>query len=54
MPRYVISTAPDRDIESILVWTHERFGPSVRLRYEAFFPGEYRSGPIDENAPESP
>ncbi len=35
MPRYVVSPAAERDIESILAWTHERFGASGRLRYEA-------------------
>ena len=35
MPRYLISPAAERDIESILAWTHERFGQQGRLRYEA-------------------
>jgi toxin ParE1/3/4 len=35
MPRYVVSPAAERDIESILVWTQDRFGASARLRYEA-------------------
>lgn len=35
MPCYVVSPAAERDIESILAWTHERFGASARLRYEA-------------------
>jgi toxin ParE1/3/4 len=35
MARYVISPAAERDIESILAWTHEQFGASGRLRYEA-------------------
>ncbi len=35
MAHYVISPAADRDIHSILVGTHERFGPQGRLRYEA-------------------
>jgi toxin ParE1/3/4 len=35
MPTYVISPAAQRDIESILVWTQERFGLQGRLRYEA-------------------
>ena len=35
MPRFVISPAAERDIESILAWTHERFGASGRRRYEA-------------------
>jgi toxin ParE1/3/4 len=35
MPRYVLSPAAQRDIESILAWTHEQFGASARLRYEA-------------------
>lgn len=35
MPRYVISPAAERDIESILAWTHEHFGSEGRLRYEA-------------------
>jgi toxin ParE1/3/4 len=35
MSRYVISPTAERDIESILAWTHEQFGASGRLRYEA-------------------
>jgi len=35
MPQYVISPAAARDIESILAWSHERFGLPGRLRYEA-------------------
>ncbi len=35
MARYVISPAAERDIESILAWTHEQFGREGRLRYEA-------------------
>ena len=35
MPRYIVSPAAQRDIESILAWTHERFGLQGRLRYEA-------------------
>jgi toxin ParE1/3/4 len=35
MPRFVVSPAAERDIESILAWTHQRFGASGRLRYEA-------------------
>jgi toxin ParE1/3/4 len=35
MPRYVLSSAAERDIESILAWTHDHFGPQARLRYEA-------------------
>lgn len=35
MARYLISPAAERDIESILAWTHERFGLQGRLRYEA-------------------
>jgi toxin ParE1/3/4 len=35
MPRYIVSPAAERDIESILAWTHERFGLQGRLRYEA-------------------
>jgi toxin ParE1/3/4 len=35
MSRYVLSPAAERDIESILAWTHERFGVAGRLRYEA-------------------
>ena len=35
MPRYIISPAAERDMESILAWTHERFGAQARLRYEA-------------------
>lgn len=35
MPRFVISPAAERDIQSILTWTHERFGLQGRVRYEA-------------------
>jgi toxin ParE1/3/4 len=35
MARYVLSPAAERDIESILAWTHEQFGTSGRLCYEA-------------------
>ncbi len=35
MPRLVVSPTAQRDIESILVWTHEHFGLQGRLRYEA-------------------
>lgn len=35
MRRYLISPAAERDIESILARTHERFGLQGRLRYEA-------------------
>ncbi|MGO8753580.1 MAG: type II toxin-antitoxin system RelE/ParE family toxin [Thermoguttaceae bacterium] len=35
MCRYVISPAAERDMQSILEWTHERFGQQGRLRYEA-------------------
>jgi toxin ParE1/3/4 len=35
MSRFIISPAAERDIESILAWTHEQFGTSGRLRYEA-------------------
>ena len=35
MPRFILSRAAERDIESILAWTHERFGEQARLRYEA-------------------
>jgi toxin ParE1/3/4 len=35
MASFVISPVADRDMESILAWTHERFGASGRLRYEA-------------------
>jgi len=35
MPRYVISPCAERDIESILAWTHHEFGAEARLRYEA-------------------
>jgi toxin ParE1/3/4 len=35
MPRCVISPAAERDIKSILAWTHEQFGEEGRLRYEA-------------------
>jgi len=35
MARYAISPAAERDIKSILAWTHEQFGREGRLRYEA-------------------
>ena len=35
MHGFVISPAAERDILSILAWTHERFGAQGRLRYEA-------------------
>lgn len=35
LPQYVLSPAAERDIESILAWTHEQWGESMRLRYEA-------------------
>jgi toxin ParE1/3/4 len=35
MPRCLIAPAAVEDIESILAWTHERFGERARLRYEA-------------------
>jgi toxin ParE1/3/4 len=35
MPSYTIAPAAERDIESILSWTHEQFGSEGRLRYEA-------------------
>jgi toxin ParE1/3/4 len=35
MPRYVLSPAAERDIASILAWTHEHLGERARLRYEA-------------------
>jgi toxin ParE1/3/4 len=35
MARCAISAAAERDIHSILAWTHEHFGPQGRLRYEA-------------------
>jgi len=35
MPRFIISPTAERDIESILAWTHEQFGLQGRLRYEA-------------------
>jgi toxin ParE1/3/4 len=35
MPHVVVSPAAERDIESILAWTHEQFGLQGRLRYEA-------------------
>ena len=35
MYRYVVSPAAEHDMEAILAWTHERFGASGRLRYEA-------------------
>ena len=35
MPCCIVSPAAERDIESILAWTHNRFGLQARLRYEA-------------------
>jgi toxin ParE1/3/4 len=36
MSRHVIiAAAAQRDVESILAWTHEHFGEKARLRYEA-------------------
>jgi toxin ParE1/3/4 len=35
MARFVISPAAERDIESILAWTEEQWGPTGRRRYEA-------------------
>lgn len=35
MSRYTISPAAEHDIESILTWSHQQFGESGRLRYEA-------------------
>lgn len=35
MPDYRLSPAAERDIETILAWTHEQFGERARLRYEA-------------------
>ena len=35
MAHYVISPAAYRDIQSILAWTHERFGEQMRLCYES-------------------
>ncbi len=35
MVRFTISPAAERDIGSILAWTHEHFGEQARLRYEA-------------------
>jgi len=35
MARFTISAAAERDIASILAWTHEHFGEQARLRYEA-------------------
>jgi toxin ParE1/3/4 len=35
MARYLVSPAAERDLESILVWSHRQFGVSGRLRYEA-------------------
>lgn len=35
MPRFTLSLAAERDIVSILAWTHEQFGEQARLRYEA-------------------
>ncbi len=35
MARFVLSPAAERDILSILAWTHQQFGENARLRYEA-------------------
>ena len=35
MARFTLSVAAERDIVSILTWTHEHFGEQARLRYEA-------------------
>ena len=35
MARFTLSAAAERDIVSILTWTHEHFGEQARLRYEA-------------------
>jgi toxin ParE1/3/4 len=35
MARLFVSPPAERDIESILAWTHEAFGAAGRLRYEA-------------------
>ena len=35
MSHYVISPAAERDIRTILAWTHEQFGESGRVRYES-------------------
>ena len=35
MVRFTLSPAAERDIVSILAWTHEHFGEQARLRYEA-------------------
>ncbi len=35
MTRFTLSPAAERDIVSILEWTHEHFGEQARLRYEA-------------------
>jgi len=35
MFRLLISPPAERDIAAILRWTHEQFGESARLRYEA-------------------
>jgi toxin ParE1/3/4 len=35
MPQYILAPAADRDIASMLAWTHQQFGEQARLRYEA-------------------
>ncbi|MEY3172455.1 MAG: hypothetical protein RLZZ436_368 [Planctomycetota bacterium] len=35
MARFTLSVAAERDIVSILTWTHQHFGEQARLRYEA-------------------
>lgn len=35
MARFVLAPAAAADIEAILAWTHEQFGETARLKYEA-------------------
>lgn len=53
MPRYVISPAAERDVESILAWTHEHFGLQGRLRYEALLVRAIRDVADDPERPGS-
>jgi toxin ParE1/3/4 len=34
VPRFVLSSLAESDIEEILAWTHEQFGEEARHRYE--------------------
>jgi toxin ParE1/3/4 len=53
MPRYVISPAARRDIDSILTRTCEQFGESAGLRYEALLAQAIVDVAADPNLPGS-